>query len=193
MLKQVALLTISAIVFSACTSKPSESVQEPVSETSNTNTEPDAYAGVAAALQAGGSASCTLTKKDGSSQILYHAKKDKVSVTGITSDTQAGTEPSSMLMDGTYVYTWNETTKEGVKFPVPDPEDVQQAQNQAPSIPDFSEETAREEYLADGYEIDCQVAEVPDAVFTPPSDVTFTDMSAMMENAQKMMEQYGQQ
>lgn len=184
MIKQLLVVTLSAIALSACLpNKQADTASEQPGAM-----QADEYREVAAALQAGGSAMCTITKADGTTDMQYYAKADKVRVTGITEQME-GSEYSAMLMDGEYIYTWNETTKEGVKFAVPDPAEVTEAQQNMPQVPDFTDETARQEYVEDGYSVDCQVTDVADSMFVPPSDVKFQDMSKLMENAQQMMQQ----
>ncbi len=183
MFKQIVLISTASLALSACLpNKPA------TSEGSNAPTDTDQYKAMAQALQTGGSAHCTITKEDETATIEYYAKGEKVRVSGITDETGNDNQYSAMLSDGEYVYTWNETKKEGVKFPKPDPEEIAQAQDQIPNIPNFSDETAREEYVQDGYDVDCQVTGVDDELFTPPADVTFTDMTKMMEGAQQMMQ-----
>ncbi len=184
MVKQLLILTLSALTLSACTHTASQSeTQQPAAE------QADSYAAVAAAIQSGQTASCVLTKKDGTGEMRYSIKGEKVRVSGLTGQTQTGAQASSMLLDGEFMYTWDETTKEGMKFPIPDPAETQQAQEQVPQIPDLTDETSRQELTDDGYEINCTVEAVPDSVFTPPADVTFTDASAVMEGAQQMLQQ----
>ncbi len=183
MFKQIVLISAASLALTACL--PNKST---TSEGSDAPTDTDQYQAMAQALQTGGSAHCTITKEDGTGTIEYYAKGEKVRVSGITDETSGDNQYSSMLSDGDYVYTWNETKKEGVKFPQPDPDAVAQAQDQAPNIPNFSDETARDEYVQDGYDVDCQVTGVDDGLFTPPADVAFTDMTKMMEGAQQMMQ-----
>ncbi len=89
------------------------------------------------------------------------------------------------------MYFWNE--KEGYVMTIPDSEEVEGSES--------TESSPTNDIMKDleEYKDHCKPAVVSDSLFNPPSDVTFQDMSEMMngsgsgmseEEVKKMMEQY---
>lgn len=94
----------------------------------------------------------------------------------------------SMIMKDKTLYTWQ--NGEGVMMSLPEGDYEANAEpNQGDSLIDDLEQ----------YKNYCKPGVVSDSLFTPPSDVTFTDFSNMMEGkmdedtVKKMMEQYGEE
>lgn len=80
---------------------------------------------------------------------------------------------SHMISDGTYAYTWTDDTKQGTKFSVEAMEKV--------SASPTSAQTQQGADLDANVDMKCSGWGVDNSKFIPPSDVTFTDMSAIME------------
>lgn len=183
-MKKISLLLVATLLLAACKQAPG-SVP--------TNTEPQTqgeamneFSKVAAAMQAGRPVSCTMTKTDGSSTMDYLIKGKKMKISGI--EYQGKQNGGAMISDGEYMYTWDESTKAGMKFAIPKEEDVEKmAQNNTPAVPSLSSEEDKKRYEDEGYRVDCKELAVDDTVFIPPSDVKFSDLSSMMENSKKLM------
>lgn len=180
MLKKIGLVITTAVFLAAC--NPTQQ-----SSTPQNNDAANQFSQVSQALQAGGSAVCTITNPDGTETIEYAAKGTKVRV---SSTGGADMSENLMISDGQNIYTWNTSTLKGVRFPIPDTETTEQAAN-IPSVPDLSQEADQEQFLQQGYTINCTVTDVPDSEFVPPTNVNFEDMTQMMQNAQQMMNNAG--
>lgn len=91
-----------------------------------------------------------------------------------------------MIMDSEYMYTWTNEKNEGVKMPIAtfetdtstgESQDTAESYQQAPINP--NEQT----------EYSCSAWNVDSSVFTPPSTVTFLDMTEQMQMYQNMMQE----
>lgn len=189
-MKKIALLLTAVLIFSACKSQTGQ-VTAPDSQTEaqaiNEFTE------MGKALQAGKSVSCSMKKKDSPETVTYTIKGKKMKMSGFAADSN---QQGSMLSDGEYVYTWNDTTKEGTKFKLPTEEELKDTAEKTgqtqQSVPDFSDEAERQKYADMGYTVNCEVANVSDSDFVPPADVTFRDMSQIMEAAKQYQQSSAQ-
>ncbi len=156
----------------------------------------------AEAINSGRPTTCTLTK--GADSMEYHIK-GKMMAADISTTIEGKTTLSHMINDGSYLYTWSDTQKQGVKMSIPSEEDSQAAVDKAKeyqaAAPKFEGEADYESFKSQGYTINCNTSSVGDSVFTPPSDVTFTDPTQMMQQLttpeggqidyKKLQEQYG--
>ncbi len=206
-MKKIVFLITSFVLFSAC--KPQTPPAAPESQTQDQAI--NEFTEMGQAIQSGKPVSCTMQKKDSTESVTYLIKGKKMKMSGFGSG-DAG-QPGSMLSDGEYVYTWTDATKQGMKFKLPSEEAQQTTTEQTPTtpqnVPDFSSEEERQKYADMGYTVNCEVAVVADSEFVPPTDVTFRDLSSMMQalpsatapvmdqaeaqrRAQEMMQQYAQ-
>jgi hypothetical protein len=91
---------------------------------------------------------------------------------------------STMISDGTYFYTWTNSTKaNGIKMAIP--------------TPSAAASPAADKNLDNKYNYNCSPATVSDADFVLPSDVKFTDLSEIQNSLQKLdlnklKQQFGQ-
>lgn len=88
-----------------------------------------------------------------------------------------------IIMKDKKMYTWT-AKKEGFVMELPDEEEMKQAADSMPK--GTSDGTAQQQnVMADleKYKDACKPAVVSDSLFTPPADVTFTDLSQMMKPA----------
>lgn len=139
------------------------------------------------AMKNGTPLKCQIENAEGN-KMEYLIKGQKMKMTGnMLAMGQAKSATGAMISDGEMIYIWDETTKEGFKHPLPDPNELSEIPNQ-PELPDFSNEATEQEYVDQGYTIDCQPGSASDADFTPPADVTFQDLGTMMEQSQNMMD-----
>lgn len=94
--------------------------------------------------------------------------------------TTEGKETNShIIFKDRKMYTWDEATKKGVVFELPE-----ESLQTTPSTEAPSSDNKGESFLADieKYKDACKPAVVSDSLFTPPSDVEFQDFSAMFQN-----------
>lgn len=139
---------------------------------------------IAQAMQQGKPLACVITNTEDQSAMAYAIEGQKMKVTGMRAEGQ--TQAGSMLNDGEFLYVWDEATLQGTKMMMPDPAEVAKSQEQAEQylqeLPDFSDTTVQESYEEQGYTIECQPGNFPADFFTPPSNVTFQDLSQLMES-----------
>lgn len=133
------------------------------------------------AIAAGQSASCTMTRTEDGETIRYYIKGSQIRF-----DTISTTDPNqagSFLSDGEYIYTWSDNTGQGLKFSAISPSQApQQTEVESPpTAPDFSTQDGWDSYRNLGYTIQCDIAPVDPALFVPPSDINFMDMSALTQ------------
>jgi hypothetical protein len=86
---------------------------------------------------------------------------------------------SYMIKDGEFAYTWVSNSDSGFKYTL----DAESETSYTPESDDFSNNNASLE-TAFGYNYDCDPWTVNSSMFTPPSDVEFTDVEALIEETQ---------
>lgn len=159
-----------------------QSASTPAPDTATSDSE---YQEIAQALKTGESIACTMTDAQGMST-RYLAKGAKSRVEGFQTD--ESTKNGTMINDGEYMYVWNDGETQGTKFSLATAQEAQsQAQEYINEMPNLSTQEARDEYESEGYTVDCQQEAVADSEFAPPSGVTFTDLSAMMQGAMETL------
>ena len=202
----IACVVTAGVILAGCNKKTEPQPDSTATNPINVGSSDDAkYSQWALALQSGQALTCTFTNTTSGDTAEYSVKGEKVSMTmHSTQEAQYG----KMISDGEFTYVWNDTTKEGMKFPITDTQvteaDIDQAMQ---NVPDFSNEDELKSYSNDG-EIDCIPGNVSDSIFVPPSDVAFQDLSALMQQSfdasssemtaeqkaqlEEMMKQFGQ-
>jgi len=197
----LALVLMSAVGIAGCTTKEQPTEKAVISADQPVEESISEWQKVGKALENGQAVSCEMTDTENGISSRYFMKEQKVRFETVSSD-DATTTNGSFISDGEYGYSWSEDTKKGMKFAVNAPENMaDDADAPEQEAPDFSSKDAWDQYQNQGYTIVCEVTSVDDAVFTPPADVTFTDLSAFtqqkqemnvgdQEQLQKMMEQF---
>lgn len=165
-------------------------------ETTDTQSESEVVAEsqeLAAAMEEGKPIHCTMTDTKGAVVDYYNSgKKMKIVGTNVSEETETGT----IINDGEYMYVWSEGETEGIKYPVSSIEEMQETAENADQMqydtPDFQNEEEVVEYENRGYTIECDETDIDDSMFIPPSEVTFMDVAALMEQQfDQMKEQMG--
>lgn len=165
-------------------------------ETTDTQSESEVVAEsqeLAAAMEEGKPIHCTMTDTKGAVVDYYNSgKKMKIVGTNVSEETETGT----IINDGEYMYVWSEGETEGIKYPVSSIEEMQETAENADQMqydtPDFQNEEEVAEYENRGYTIECDETDIDDSMFIPPSEVTFMDVAALMEQQfDQMKEQMG--
>lgn len=129
---------------------------------------------IANLLTSGKNVNCTMTYPDGKGSGIIYVSGKKMRGDFMVNVESLGEVKSSMIQDGEYAYLWSDADKKGTKFKVsgiPTPSPIANSSNQSV---DLNQEV----------DLKCSSWGVDPSKFTVPSDVEFTDMSAMMEKVQ---------
>lgn len=119
---------------------------------------------------------CEQKLEDGST-VLAYIKNGRVRMEGIQVD--ANTKSGIVIVNGDKTYIWDTGTKKGFVMTAPKvtgQDQVTTQQGQTDYVGQFEQ-----------YRQSCKVAVVSDSVFTPPTDVEFSDFSIMMQEVQEKM------
>lgn len=142
----------------------------------------------AMAVESGEPYHCQLSGVEDST-IEYSLKDGKMYMNMVTP--QATTY---MINDGEYIYSWNNQTSQGTKMAITQEGEAEtnvDNQEESTEPPSFATEADYEAYQNQGYSLTCQTQELDDSLFTPPSDISFTDLTqlsnSMMESADSEM------
>jgi hypothetical protein len=125
---------------------------------------------VASALTGSGSVKCEYTGEDGAVVTAY------VKNGMVRTDVTGGPEgDGSFLMKDKTVWTWQDSTKQGMTYTIPDvaPVEGETAETEG----NMSDEVERD---LEQYKDSCTSESIPDSMFEVPGDVTFQDFSQMM-------------
>lgn len=137
------------------------------------------FGSLAAALQLGQSMKCTWSSDEGDG--VTYIKDEKV-----RSEITADDHQSYVIGDGDCTYIWEDGQAEGFEFCTPadsmeGAEDAEAMDFDSPS----SGMTNDADAVPDDVDINCNVTNVSDAMFEPPSDVNFSnpfaDLEALMQ------------
>jgi hypothetical protein len=127
---------------------------------------------------------CEIKKKDGSDVITYEIKGKKTKASGASLSGNKGT--GYVLNDGSdYMYIWNSLEKKGVKMSLKTV-DPSASPIAGQKYDDFSNEDTQKTYENQGYTYNCEEVSLADSIFVAPADVTFTDLSTMMDSMKQM-------
>lgn len=178
-MKHFLVLLGSALILTGCSHQVKQTMPE-TELTSDTMTTSQEFSTVAAAIASGQGAECEMTSATEDSVLNYQIKGEKMRM--MVTNTADITSSGMMISDGNYLYSWSDESKQGMKFTVPTEDELKNlTEQQGQTLPDFSKPDTQEKYQDLGFTIRCTTKEVPDSVFIPPTDVTFTDASAMMQ------------
>lgn len=177
----IVLLVIGAGAFMALSKKPSSSSGTDMLEGSASSTSGTSMvqASIKSLLGAGKNISCDIVYKDdkGSGKIFVADKKFRGDFETVTNSVAS---KSHMIQDGINVYMWTDDKKEGTKFSM-------EAMMKIASSP--NPQTQQSADLDSNVDMKCSSWTVDNSKLTPPMDVTFQDMTAMMEKVGSMQKQ----
>lgn len=190
----LALIVVSTFALAGC-NKPAQPQGDQTQEQTQTMEQTkdqmtEQFQMVAEAMAAGNPIVCQMTNANGTS-FTYSNMGQKIRIQGQLSPDSP--DEGNMLSDGEFIYTWSNQNQQGIKFKQPSAEDLAalkaKGEAVAQNLPDFSDQMTQDEYKNQGYSINCTQENIPDDTFVPPTTVTFTDTSDMMQRAQQMMRQ----
>lgn len=146
---------------------------------------------IAEAMENGDAVRCEILHEESNAVSYYYMQGQNVRFDSENSVEQ--TASGSFLTDGKVAYSWNTTTKDGVKFSLEDPSvtEMEQPVDSKVTAPDFTSQEEWDAYQEQGYRMTCRVEQLPAELFIPPSDVTFMDVSQMTQQFQLMMDSSG--
>ncbi|MBD3309805.1 hypothetical protein GF351_01150 [Candidatus Woesearchaeota archaeon] len=138
-----------------------------------------------ALLEKGAEAECTAkvtVEGEGTVTAKFWIKgqKERIEV-----DTQEGASNSIMDMDDKQMWTWLEGSQQGIMMDIGKMEEMSESMDTA-SQQTGAEVKSAQEWNKQAMNIDCKETSVPDSMFVPPSDVDFTDFTAMLEQMMGM-------
>jgi hypothetical protein len=172
-------ITVASLVLAGCTHTGQKPVPEVDTASQSDSGTEKMWAEVTSALTGGKAVECAMTNAEGLA-MTYQIQDKKVRMSNIK--TKESPEGTSMLMDGTHMYTWSEVKKEGVKMELPKEEDLKTfTEGQGYDVPDFTKAEDQKSMTDLGYTVNCKPTTLAANVFEVPGDVKFVDVSAMMK------------
>ncbi len=138
-------------------------------------------------MASGANQMCTFSYSgpNGSTEGTSYIANNNVRTDFKGTDENGKTYEGGMIMDGSYAYSWTTDTKEGIKMPITETleqEIDKSQQNEDLYNPQYVDPDAKTDYKCSNWNID-------NSKFTPPSDITFIDMSEQMKVYDEMMKQ----
>lgn len=133
---------------------------------------------------------------------VYVAGKENKFRTDYNTDTSVGLasgsmsstkQTGSMITDGEYTYIWDSSSKEGIKMKFTEQDKADLEENMKDLEGYRSAETKNDASAFDQnaeMNYDCKRWSVDNSVFTPPSDIVFTDFAEQMNQFQGIMDSY---
>lgn len=136
---------------------------------------------IARAIDSGEALKCTMTDKVTGESFQYSVKGEKFRAEGMTMEEDGVTKTGAVISDGSFYYYWTQPDNQGFKMTIPEPGDTP-AEAPAQDVPDFSDPEDQAEYEKT-HTITCETGGFGDEAFTPPAEVTFQDLSMMMQQS----------
>ena len=168
-----------AYMFLAKNTEQKQDSKAVVAETVPSPTTGTVISSIKEALAGSQSMRCDFTDETGRKTTSY-LKSGSVRTDFVGSDPK---DSGSMIMKGETLYIWKD--KAGTKMAFDLQAMMDKSGTPAPTTMKKSSTADQEEFLSslEKYKESCKPATVDDSLFTPPADVKFTDLSAMMQKA----------
>ncbi len=194
---------LSSLALAGCSlpfmgEKPSaEQPQNPVDQMANA-------VELSAMMSTGQAGSCIITDttnpEQGRMEVAVKGKKFVMKGSNFSVDAQDPTQKSNpkigyMLNDTEYTYVWEDQATTGMKMKAAEPASEQTPELQAATADLGPAPATKNQNPLDGlkadprYNITCQLTDVPDEMFMPPSTVNFMDLSQGIANPAMMQQQ----
>ena len=126
---------------------------------------------VKALFKSGLAAKCEMTTPEGTATMYISGKNQRI-------DSESDGRESHMISDGTWMHAWSK--EGGVKMNL----EKLKAAGDAMGGNTGNTQTPEDFATAPGVDVKCRPTAVAGSMFVPPSDVKFTDLSAMMDQMQ---------
>ena len=147
-------------------------------------------------LKKGKAVECRVTSPEG--EMIIKTKSEVVRMEGIPyfSPDSSGEQPKAengvMLTVGDWMYTWDTSTKKGMKMNLKELEAIGQEENKTDNVDMKKWDEMVDEWEDMDVAYECKEVKLDDELFTEPKDIDFMDLSAMMtgmqEGADKLIE-----
>ncbi len=161
--------------------KPNSVVKEPMAQVTQavqpTQTEKTTLASLKDLLTQGVSQQCTYSYTDekmGKTDGVMLVANGKVRGSFSLTDPKGVVTAGNMINDGAFSYTWDDTTKTGMKIAMTE-ELKKMGEETVKDNPQVAEMNKKTDYRCKAWVVDA-------SKFVPPTDIKFTDLSKMMEN-----------
>ncbi len=198
---KIAGLMVSVLVLSGCTNKAAvTNTDQSPSQTVNEAKE------FANAIASGKSTYCKITGKDADMEYWVKGKKFKLATKVTMTNPETKESQSQMvyaIKDDVYMYTWSDSSKQGVKIRIPTEEEVlkmtEQQKQALPGVPKLEKEEDFAKIKDEGYSVNCKPQDISDDSFVLPEGITYVDPTEMMKkvaptqgmDVEKLKQQYG--
>lgn len=190
------------MLFGGCGSQDSsvDSGQEP--RTDQTQISPDAdtkdtkdmtRGSIKDLLRMGKALKCTWQGADGSGGETYvDGKKTYTHIINVPVGPSGEMGDSFVITDDAWMYTWSSISKDGIKMSMATVEGANDMSMPVGTEGDGDVNDAEEKFdMQEEYDYSCMPWIVDQAVFTPPTDIVFADMNAMMQQMPSMQDMAG--
>lgn len=148
------------------------------SKQTKTSSKPESQTSTLSRLLKSGRATKCTFKSQEISGTVYIAGKNRAAYQFNSTDPEIGS--GGMILSENTMFIWRDKTKDGIKKTF-SPEELESAKKTAGS----SSESASSVDWDKEYNFSCTSWRVNNSLFTPPSDVKFTDMQQMMQSMQQ--------
>lgn len=183
--KQIVIIVVVLLLLGVGGFLLTQKSSNPALNSNSNNTGSNPFTSIQDALSKSLSLECTFTDDKGRQTKTYiKAGAVRTDFTGATPE-----ESGSMVLKDKKMYSWSNGTKEGFMMEVPD---VKITPSQTTTT--TSDKTANPAdalAMIEKYKDSCKPGTVSDSLFTPPSDIKFTDYSSMMKDLQKTIQPTG--
>lgn len=170
------------ITISGCSILPQKSTQVEVPPVEQQAL--NEYQKIAQAMASGESVECVMFNSQKGTSFTYQVKGKMIRTFGQLNP--ESTSSGNMISDGTYLYIWSDDDQAGTKMKIPTETEVAETSEKSEALPDLSSEAKQQEFIDLGYSIQCDQKNLSDDIFTPPTTVSFQDLSSMMESANQL-------
>ena len=155
--------------------KTSVKVESPDGQGTLTVQTADTQMSIADIMGKGGNVRCTYevtSAESGTMSTVVYISGGKMRAESLGTDSEGVKTQSTVISDGQFTYVWSDKEETGMKIP------AQQASGNTSSAWQGQAQYADPQQKAD---YKCESWNVDGTVFTPPSNITFTDFSALQK------------
>jgi len=185
-LKIATTLAVTTLLFSACINKSQDTSQETPEQGSvqeisqNENADGSQSGSFADFLGMNKNQKCTWDGgQDGSSTLYTDGTRGKMEIVGQMDDKNT---TSYMVNDGEWVYTWNSGSTTGMKMNPEEMDDEYMEDYEEDEMYEEMDDEDSHDLSNQEFKLNCEDWKVDASMFTPPANIEFTDLSAMMNN-----------
>ena len=182
------IVIFSSLVFSACKKPFDQAVTTENKEEVALGKKEENKGGFSGTIKdlmsAGKAQKCVWTiPEQGSSTVYVDGEKTRIEI-NMPAIEDRPVQQMITISDPTWAYTWNPATKKGMKMNVEEMnEEAKEAEEQM--LADGDDDDDYQAMVNQDYEFKCESWKANASMFTPPTDVEFTDMNAVMDQVKQ--------